>query len=379
MPLDRQTQLQMAGAAGAEFSQVRVHAGPHAAAAARSVGAAAFTLGPDIVFGVGRYAPETARGRRLLAHELTHVVEQGFGGLRALIAPRIQLSPDGPDAAVGQGLPWQHGNTELFELKSGAIRFFVASTSDQQKKAAQANAKAIAGQISAANARIADPARRVAICFIVSTTTRFADWQGTPVLMLDHDDATAATATHEMGHAIFDALGRRAVSKAKGAAGAMNLRLRIADIYARLMATTHAPESTKSFGILIADPPTWGSETESEHPWADPDEFFASARKAFVLNPKGFKAAIKRATAIDKNVGPPAQELLSLLGEFAAGRLPSKGVPKGRLEDAQEAMLRATGVSQIESTVMPNTPLDWLLHPDHRPQRAEARPSIESP
>lgn len=369
----------MAGPGGANFSQVRVHAGADDAAAARTVGAAAFTIGPDIVFGAGKHAPETARGRRLLAHELTHVVEQGFGGLAARISPRIQLSPDGPDAAVEQGLPWKHGDTELFGITSGGIRFFVASTSDQQKTAAQANAKAIATQISAANARIADPARRVTICFMVSTTTRFADWKGTPVLMLDHDDATAETAAHEMGHAIFDALGRRAESKAKGAAGAGNLRLRIADIYARLKATKAAPESTVSVGIAVADPPTWGSETESEHPWADPDEFFASARKAFVLNPKGFKAAITRATAVDKKVGPPAQELLTLLGEFAKGALPSKGPPKGRLADARAATGRATGVSEIESTVMPNTPLDWLLHPNNRPQRAEARPSFDRP
>jgi hypothetical protein len=78
-------------------------------------------------------------------------------------------------------------------------------------------------------------------------------------------------------------------------------------------------------------------------------------------------------------VGPPARELLSLLGEFVKGGLPSKGPPKVRLADAQEAMLRNDDTGEIESTVMPNTPLDWLLHPDNRPQRAEARPSIEGP
>lgn len=59
------------------FSQVRIHTGGQAAEAARSVRARAFTAGRDIVFGPGAYAPESASGRRLLAHELTHVVQQG--------------------------------------------------------------------------------------------------------------------------------------------------------------------------------------------------------------------------------------------------------------------------------------------------------------
>jgi hypothetical protein len=59
-----------------DFAGVRVHTGGGAAAAARSVNADAFTLGDHIVFGNGQYAPETAAGRQLIAHELTHVVQQ---------------------------------------------------------------------------------------------------------------------------------------------------------------------------------------------------------------------------------------------------------------------------------------------------------------
>jgi len=55
---------------------VRVHADDRAAVAARSLGALAYTVGPDIVFGAGRYAPGTADGQRLVAHELAHVVQQ---------------------------------------------------------------------------------------------------------------------------------------------------------------------------------------------------------------------------------------------------------------------------------------------------------------
>jgi Domain of unknown function (DUF4157) len=61
---------------GHDFSRVRVHSGERSAAAARAYGALAYTTGSDIVFGPGQYRPDTATGRRLLAHELAHVVQQ---------------------------------------------------------------------------------------------------------------------------------------------------------------------------------------------------------------------------------------------------------------------------------------------------------------
>jgi hypothetical protein len=62
---------------GAEFSSVRVHADSSADAAARAVGAHAYTRGSDIVFRSGQYRPSTHAGRQLLAHELAHVLQQG--------------------------------------------------------------------------------------------------------------------------------------------------------------------------------------------------------------------------------------------------------------------------------------------------------------
>lgn len=59
-----------------DFGDVRVHTDARAASAARSVAAEAFTVGRDVFFAEGRYAPETGAGRKLLAHELTHVVQQ---------------------------------------------------------------------------------------------------------------------------------------------------------------------------------------------------------------------------------------------------------------------------------------------------------------
>lgn len=63
-----------------DFGNVRLHTGPDAAELARSVQARAFTFGGSVVFGAGQYAPGTEGGRKLLAHELTHVVQQGGEG-----------------------------------------------------------------------------------------------------------------------------------------------------------------------------------------------------------------------------------------------------------------------------------------------------------
>jgi len=62
---------------GQDFSGVRLHTDANGASAARSVNAKAFTLGSDVAFAAGQYSPETTGGKRLLAHELTHVVQQG--------------------------------------------------------------------------------------------------------------------------------------------------------------------------------------------------------------------------------------------------------------------------------------------------------------
>jgi hypothetical protein len=73
---------------------VRAHTGPRAAAAARAAGAAAFTVGDDIVFGAGRYAPGTLAGQRLIVHELAHVRQQRRGVGRP---PQLQALEPGSD------------------------------------------------------------------------------------------------------------------------------------------------------------------------------------------------------------------------------------------------------------------------------------------
>jgi hypothetical protein len=62
-----------------DLSQVRVHTGGAAAESAREINALAYTVGRDVVFAAGRYAPESGEGKKLLAHELTHVLQQTGG------------------------------------------------------------------------------------------------------------------------------------------------------------------------------------------------------------------------------------------------------------------------------------------------------------
>ena len=75
-PLDTATRSFMESRLGHDFSGVRVHNGPKAADSAQALGARAYTIGRNVVFGAGEYSPTTESGKRLMAHELAHTVQQ---------------------------------------------------------------------------------------------------------------------------------------------------------------------------------------------------------------------------------------------------------------------------------------------------------------
>jgi hypothetical protein len=91
-PLPAAVRSQLGPMLGRDLSGVRVHADGAAAAAARAAGARAFTVGDDITFGEGEYAPGTAAGRRLLAHELAHTVQQADGPTPAVQRKEVEES-----------------------------------------------------------------------------------------------------------------------------------------------------------------------------------------------------------------------------------------------------------------------------------------------
>jgi hypothetical protein len=78
-PLDAATRAFFEPHFGRDFSGVRIHTNEAAAASARSIKAHAYAAGDDLVFDTGRFAPDTEQGRRLLAHELTHVAQKADG------------------------------------------------------------------------------------------------------------------------------------------------------------------------------------------------------------------------------------------------------------------------------------------------------------
>jgi hypothetical protein len=91
-PLDLATRAYMERRFGYDFSEVRVHSGAIAGRSAQDMNAYAYTVGHNIVFALNRFAPNTYEGRRLLAHELTHVVQSDVNGATDM----VQRQPASP-------------------------------------------------------------------------------------------------------------------------------------------------------------------------------------------------------------------------------------------------------------------------------------------
>jgi outer membrane protein OmpA-like peptidoglycan-associated protein len=83
-PLDTSTRNFMESRFRYDFSQVKIHTNSIAAESAREVNAHAYTVGNSVVFARGQYTPDTTAGRKLLAHELTHTIQQAPAGRSAL-------------------------------------------------------------------------------------------------------------------------------------------------------------------------------------------------------------------------------------------------------------------------------------------------------
>jgi len=113
---------------GYDFSQVRLHTDARAAQAAQAVNARAFTIGQDVVFGPGQYAPETDQGQRLLAHELTHVVQQSSllspttSTLQRQAAPTSAAAETAPETVEAVASPGLIVEDTAPDLKPGQMK-----------------------------------------------------------------------------------------------------------------------------------------------------------------------------------------------------------------------------------------------------------------
>jgi hypothetical protein len=122
LPLDAATREFLEPRFGHDFSQVRVHSDSRAAESSRSVGAAAYTVGKHVVFGAGRYQPDTPGGRALLAHELSHVKQQSMSKplLQRAPIPGWNFTPSdfaklqgtGKDLAIAKDSSWFPSNLQ---------------------------------------------------------------------------------------------------------------------------------------------------------------------------------------------------------------------------------------------------------------------------
>lgn len=108
-PLDAATRAYFEPRFGHDFSGVRVHTNPRAADSVRSVGALAYTVGPNVVFSAGRYDPSSTAGRQLLAHELTHVRQQAAarptGPLEVVDNAAAEAEADASPRTVAHRMP----------------------------------------------------------------------------------------------------------------------------------------------------------------------------------------------------------------------------------------------------------------------------------
>ena len=163
-PLDAATRAYFEPRFQHDFSRVRVHADARAAQSAAAVNAHAYTLGSHVAFGASQYSPGTEQGRALIAHELTHVVQQGTSSNAP--ATDIRVGPAG-DAAEREAdrfaaamtrseAPGGENGDGAPTLRSAPP---VAATSDRRRRSeTDANSKSSVGDRSYSTGR-ATPAR----------------------------------------------------------------------------------------------------------------------------------------------------------------------------------------------------------------------------
>lgn len=146
-PLDQVARSTLEPRFGHDFGRVRIHTDAAAAEASRSIDALAFTVGDDIVFGAMQYRPQTSAGLNLLAHELTHVVQQGgtppFTDL-ALGDPSDPLEQEADHAArelsspaTLASPPTEHRSGVVRRQKAGSGPHSAASSGANQSKEAR--------------------------------------------------------------------------------------------------------------------------------------------------------------------------------------------------------------------------------------------------
>jgi hypothetical protein len=209
---------------GADLSDVRIHTGPTAARAASAIRARAFTVGRDVVFNRGEYRPGSPDGRRLLAHELTHVLQQRDGSETVSRQLGVEHYPDCTEEVTGVENPTKHledARNEAINLVNLAIASLQRAANGKAGNRVQSalathfrnpNQQQIQTAISqyqAAKPRLELPNRIIcntATSAVCRGNTRGYAWRDTgpyihlcPAAVQD-EDVTATTMIHEATH-----------------------------------------------------------------------------------------------------------------------------------------------------------------------------------
>jgi len=142
---------------GRDFSDVRVHAGAEADALSQQLGAKAFTTGQDIFFRSGDYQPESEEGKKLLGHEMTHVVQQGGAAVSRQAVEAEEKAPAGEREAE-EALDEAKAKA-ISDMSTANIRALLYEAAHCQQIGAEQSAQSALDQAS--NEALADLKRKI--------------------------------------------------------------------------------------------------------------------------------------------------------------------------------------------------------------------------
>jgi hypothetical protein len=379
---------------GQDFSAVRVHHDEEAARSAQSIAARAYTTGRDIVFNQGQYAPDTLSGKQLLAHELTHVIQQEedgqmiqrwppthdgdektFGHEAGHAAPQQNDSGPGDDMK----LPCETYLGTFEEQDIDGIRILIGMATKDRK--GLKTVKAIANAITTANKMISDPAFQVKFCVITDSTSEFVLFKGQPALVIDSADATAETAHHEMGHAVFHFLCHNKGSQIDATTKSGEWLEGLTDIYLQLkqivLNVGTAREMTANW---IVDASEWKRGAKGEHP-KDVDEFFASATEAYRTNKSALQNTFQEYGRHNRAVRELGTQLLATLDFLYAGKgtAVQPRTPGDKQITGEWKLLKEPNKLEEVRNLPQNGTMNKLLDPTNRADCKKPPPAAKLP
>ncbi len=219
-PLPTHIRSFMGKSMGVDFSAVRIHTGGNAIAMNKAVHAHAFTHGKDIYFNSGMYDPDSPAGQHLLAHELTHVVQQGY-------APAIEATGSQPKAEGATIQRW--GLADLADLNplevdiDTLVRKYVPELVDIKQAGGLAPwiDKKITGAIESIMNAVMGPIKSAAdfVSSLSPTLAKIINWIKTAGIKVSKNDCSSFTELATMIEQLVDELTAPAIEKIKEFAG----------------------------------------------------------------------------------------------------------------------------------------------------------------